>query len=286
MSYSNATEKLKLPQWSNTDMANWTPDLNEAFEKIDEYARTTDNTAELARQDITDIQTDIEGLKNKDKSIEADITALQEKDVEQDADAQQTKTTLAKAVSDISGLQTDSNEHDTAITALQAKDKDLDAHASLNTQNINDIKASNNYKFFDKMISLQNTNILYNYNSKILVPKEGEGGHVGFGRNTSNTYFVIISVSVLDKKNSVFQYPTLFLPGLSPENYYDLDKMNIGNRENVGDDDKQYETGLWLKFSEERGKCYFTLNPDKYESVSQVTYVKAALTFIYLDNEG
>lgn len=287
MSYSNTTEKLKLPQWSNTDMANWTPDLNEAFEKIDAYASTTDNAAELARQDITDIQTDIDGLKNKDKSIEADITALQEKDVAQDEDAQQTKTTLSKAVSDIRDLQTDSNEHDTAITALQNKDQDLDAHVGLNTQNINDIKESNNYKFFDKINSLTNANINYVF-SNDNTPADDEGGHNSHGKDTNLPYFLILAMRVTLKNNDILPFPPVFLPGLNPGDSYDLEKMyesfpQTQDLQNTGALVQGSDTGLKLNFSEKKGHYYLSVNPERKNNNEKAVSAMMSVTEIYLD---
>lgn len=112
MSYSVETEKLKLPQWLGTDHPNFTPDISEAFEKIDEFAKesATENESRV---------NEIDALKVMDGQLDARISKNKE-----EIDLLTERTT--KNESDISDLQTATEKNETDYLNLKTKVDTID----------------------------------------------------------------------------------------------------------------------------------------------------------------
>ena len=76
MSYEHGTTHYNLPQTEGSDTRDWF-DSNEAFRVIDEALYSAGQTAEGAVTDLTEVKTDVQGLKDADTAMTGRVDGIE-----------------------------------------------------------------------------------------------------------------------------------------------------------------------------------------------------------------
>lgn len=123
MSYTGTTDKLKLPQFINTDTFNICGDLNGAFKKIDDNAIENANEIALLKTNEGNNATGLQELNNTVTELRGDVQTISE--------------TLGATNETITTLNRHLNDLETEIEALQGLNlEEVATQVETNTSNI------------------------------------------------------------------------------------------------------------------------------------------------------
>lgn len=123
MSYTGTTDKLKLPQFINTDTFNICGDLNGAFKKIDDNAIENENEISLLKTNEENNATGIQELNNTVSELRGDVQAISE--------------TLGATNETVTTLNRHLNDLETEIESLQGLNlEEVATQVETNTSNI------------------------------------------------------------------------------------------------------------------------------------------------------
>lgn len=141
MGYVNTTEKLKLPQWRWTqDHPDFVPDINDAFEAIDKFARESGGDYDTLKQQVEALATNFVDIQEGFNKLSEKVDNLE--DLENNPEFQKVVTAVNELNTEIANLGESVTNNTSDITELKTKVSVLESDASAIKSNIEAINTT------------------------------------------------------------------------------------------------------------------------------------------------
>lgn len=141
MGYVNTTEKLKLPQWRWTqDHPDFVPDINDAFEAIDKFARESGGDYDTLKQQVEALATNFVDIQEGFNKLSEKVDNLE--DLENNPEFQKVVTAVNELNTEIANLEESVTNNTSDITELKTKVSVLESDTSAIKSNIEAINTT------------------------------------------------------------------------------------------------------------------------------------------------
>lgn len=141
MGYVNTTEKLKLPQWRWTqDHPDFVPDINDAFEAIDKFARESGGDYDTLKQQVEALATNFVDIQEGFNKLSEKVDNLE--DLENNPEFQKVVTAVNELNTEIANLGESVTNNTSDITELKTKVSVLESDTSAIKSNIEAINTT------------------------------------------------------------------------------------------------------------------------------------------------
>ena len=142
MSYTNHTTNLQLPQWLASDKPNWDIDLNNAFQRIDNFAGEKNTGDASLSNRINENQEAITSLQGEVTTLEGVVNTQGERITDLEEASTSHVSSITKLNNDVDALDSRTTSLETRVSSDETDIDALQSQVGLNTGNITSLQGN------------------------------------------------------------------------------------------------------------------------------------------------